>query len=154
MVRSPERLGRSVRRDRGVGHLALLIYKNCGEKEMDAYDPSTLPLNSLLAPKNSLLGLQTFPVPLHREFRWELLNSLANCTPKALPESLNLQNSLLISLLTGNLMRRLVRRADCNFAPIASELSHRSETTFSANRVITRRSKTAPLFDRLIGNGE
>ena len=74
---------------------------------MDAY--ATLPLNSLLAPKNSLLGLLRFPVPLRREFRWELLYSLANLHAKIAAERLNLQNSLLNSLLTGSLVRRLVR---------------------------------------------
>src|SRR5207249_654978 len=54
------------------------------ERVCEKWTLTTLPLNSLLAPKNSLLGLQTFPVPLRREFRWESLNSLANCTPKSL----------------------------------------------------------------------
>jgi hypothetical protein len=40
------------------------------------------------------------------------------------------------------------------FASKATELLRRREMTRCANRVITRRSKTAPLFDRLIGNGE
>jgi hypothetical protein len=40
------------------------------------------------------------------------------------------------------------------FASKATELMRRNEMPLCANRVITRRSKTAPLFDRLIGNGE
>jgi hypothetical protein len=66
---------------------------------------TTLRLNSLFAPKNSLLGLQKFPVPLRREFRWKSLNSLASLDAKIAAESLSLQNSLLNSLLTGNLGR-------------------------------------------------
>jgi hypothetical protein len=42
-----------------------------------------LRLNSLFAPKNSLLGLQKFPVPLRREFDWKPLNSLADWTSKS-----------------------------------------------------------------------
>jgi hypothetical protein len=36
--------------------------------------------------KNSLLGLQKFPVPLRREFRWKSLNSLADWTAPESPK--------------------------------------------------------------------
>jgi hypothetical protein len=114
-----ERLGRSARCDRGLSDISpssaakIAVgadrVRGPAEQVCEKWTLTTLPLNSLVAPKNSLLGLQTFPVPLRREFRWESLNSLANCTPKSLQRALNLQDSLLISLLTGNLVRRLVR---------------------------------------------
>src|SRR6266436_7972251 len=46
---------------------------------MDAY---ILRLNSLFAPKNSLLGLQKFPVSLRREFSCKPLNSLPDWARK------------------------------------------------------------------------
>ena len=44
---------------------------------------SSFRLNSLFAPKNSLLGLQKFPVRLRREFNWKPLNSLADWAQKS-----------------------------------------------------------------------
>ena len=44
-------------------------------------DPS-IKLNSLFAPKNSLLGLQKFPVSLRREFSCKPLNSLPDWARK------------------------------------------------------------------------
>jgi hypothetical protein len=90
------RLGRS-RRDKGLSEIApssptkiaVTADRVRGPAEqvcekMSAYDPSILPLNSLLAPRNSLLGLQKFPVPLRRESRSKSLNLRANGTPKSL----------------------------------------------------------------------
>jgi hypothetical protein len=88
MVRSPERVDRSVRHDRGLSDVSPYSSTKIAVRSDPVRGPAgqvcekwtltTLPLNSLLAPKNSLLGLQKFPVPLRREFRWESLNSLAN----------------------------------------------------------------------------
>jgi hypothetical protein len=46
------------------------------------------------------------------------------------------------------------RSRHVRFAPIASELSHRSESTRCANRVVAHRSKKAPLLDHLVGASE
>jgi hypothetical protein len=50
---------------------------------MDAYSWCG---NSLFFEKNSLLGLQKFPVPLRSEFRWKSLNSLADWTAPESPK--------------------------------------------------------------------
>jgi hypothetical protein len=42
-----------------------------------------LRLNSLFAPQNSLLGVQKFPVPMHREFSCKSLNWLPNWARKS-----------------------------------------------------------------------
>jgi hypothetical protein len=71
---------------------------------------SLLPrLNSLFFEKNSLIRVWEFPVRLRREFSWKPLNSRADWTPKSRQRGQILQISLLISLLAGNLLRRLVR---------------------------------------------
>src|SRR5262245_19993611 len=57
--------------------------------------------NSLFLEKFSLIRVRKFPVPLHREFGWKALNSLADWASKSQAEGRIQQNSLLISLLAG-----------------------------------------------------
>ena len=66
-------------------------------------------LNSVFARNFSLIPHKKFPVLLYREFGWKPLNSPADWTPKSQPERRIRRNSLLISLLAGNLMQRPVR---------------------------------------------
>jgi hypothetical protein len=54
--------------------------------------------------KNSLLDLQIFRVSLRREFSCKPLNSLVDWELKSCKRAPNRQNSLLISLLAGNLI--------------------------------------------------
>src|SRR5262249_7143163 len=96
MVRSPERLGRGARRDRGLSDISpssptkIAVrtdrVRGLAEQVCEKWTLTILRLNSLLAPKNSLLGLQKFPVPLRRGFRWKSLNSLVNWTPNCCRE--------------------------------------------------------------------
>jgi len=50
-----------------------------------------------------LLGPRKFPVPMRREFSGKPLNLLADWAPKFEAEGRILQNSLFVSLLSGNL---------------------------------------------------
>src|ERR1700730_5288294 len=65
--------------------------------------------NSLIPRFNSLLEFKKFPVRLRREFACKPLNLLLDWGAKIAQKGKNLQISLLISLLAGNLPRRLVR---------------------------------------------
>jgi hypothetical protein len=66
-------------------------------------------VNSQFFEKKSLLGPPKFPVPLRRDFCCKTLNSLTDWAPKSLRSALNLQISLLISLLAGIWVWRPVR---------------------------------------------
>jgi len=66
-----------------AGHFGTQAFGAPIDCEEQACEKWTL-TNSLFLEKNSLLGLQKFPVPLRREFRWKSLNSLDDWTPKLL----------------------------------------------------------------------
>jgi len=74
MVPSPERLGPSARRGKGLSDISpssptkIAVRTDRIREVCQKWTLTTLPLNSLLASKNSLLGLQKFPVPLRRDF--------------------------------------------------------------------------------------
>src|SRR6516162_10613741 len=74
-------------------------------------------LNSLFLDKNSLLRVWKFPVPLHREFSWKPLTSLADWAPKSQCRARIRRNSLYFSLLAGNLTAVLIEL-------VSSILSH------------------------------
>ncbi len=58
--------------------------------------------NSLFLCRIFLLGPRKFPVPMRREFSGKPLNLLADWAPKFEAEGRILQNSLFVSLLSGN----------------------------------------------------
>jgi hypothetical protein len=96
MVRAPKGLAVTLATPPSVRHLFLLTFcKKASENRSRSAGAKQACEQWTLTPgvgipcslkKNSLLGLQKFPVPLRREFRWKSLNSLADWTAPESPK--------------------------------------------------------------------